>query len=150
MLWQVKCLKVKVRIQSGPAGPGRQIWVSGPVRSGNSYAQFGRAFSQDISFGYENFANFVRNTITQLDLLYNFANICCMNHKREVIFVEKRMFKIRTKLAPVVAIIVSYFCNPDEKLCKNKLCKSIHGFKNNSFHENFFCLKNIFVSCKEN
>ena len=100
MLWQVKFLKIKVRIQSGLAGPVRQIWVSGPVRSGNSYAQSGRAFFQDINFGDENFANFVRNTITQLALLYNFANICCMNHKREVIFVEKRMCKIRTKLAP--------------------------------------------------
>ena len=52
-------------------------------------------------------------------------------------------------MAPVVAIIVNYFCNPDEKLCKNKLCKSIHGFMNNSFYD-FFCLKNIFVSCQEN
>ena len=33
----------EVRIQSGPAGPVRQIWVSGPVRSGNSYAQSGQA-----------------------------------------------------------------------------------------------------------
>ena len=32
--------------QSGPAGPVRQIWLSGPVRSGNSYAQFGRALAQ--------------------------------------------------------------------------------------------------------
>ena len=64
-----------------------------------------------------------------------------MNHKREVIFVEKRMCKIRTKLAPVVAIIVNYFCNPDEKLCKNKLCKSIHGFMNNSFYKQLFFLK---------
>jgi len=42
----VKCLKIYVRIQSGPAGPVRQIWVSGPVRSGNSYAQSGRALLQ--------------------------------------------------------------------------------------------------------
>ena len=28
-----------------PAGPVRQIWVSGPVRSGNSYAQSGRALA---------------------------------------------------------------------------------------------------------
>ena len=34
---------MQVRIQSSPAGPVRQIWVSGPVRSGNSYAQSGRA-----------------------------------------------------------------------------------------------------------
>ena len=31
------CLKVEVRIQSGPAGPVRQIWVSGPVWSGTLY-----------------------------------------------------------------------------------------------------------------
>ena len=31
------------RIQSSQAGPVWQIWVSGPVRSGNSYAQSGRA-----------------------------------------------------------------------------------------------------------
>ena len=43
LTWYVKCLKIQVRIQSGPAGPVRQIWVSGPVRSGNSYAQSGRA-----------------------------------------------------------------------------------------------------------
>ena len=36
-----KMLKTQVRIQSVPAGPVRQIWVSGPVRSGNSYAQSG-------------------------------------------------------------------------------------------------------------
>ena len=41
--WYVKCLKIYVRIQSCPAGPVRQIWVSGPVRSGNSYAQSGWA-----------------------------------------------------------------------------------------------------------
>ena len=38
-----KMLKIQVQIQSGPAGPVRQIWVSGPVWSGNSYAQSGRA-----------------------------------------------------------------------------------------------------------
>ena len=31
------------QIQSRPAGSVRQIWMSGPVRPGNSYAQSGRA-----------------------------------------------------------------------------------------------------------
>ena len=33
-----KMLKTQVRIQSVPAGPVWQIWVSGPVRSRNSSA----------------------------------------------------------------------------------------------------------------
>ena len=35
--------KDTVRIQSGLAGPVWQIWVSGPLRSGSSYAQYGQA-----------------------------------------------------------------------------------------------------------
>merc|ERR1711956_76215 len=46
--YMVKCLEIYVRIQSGPAGPVRQIWVSGPVRSGNSFAQSGRALRYRI------------------------------------------------------------------------------------------------------
>ena len=33
-------------IQSSPAGPVQQIWVSGPVWSGDSYAQSGRALAE--------------------------------------------------------------------------------------------------------
>ena len=44
MRTDISCLVgIEVRIPSGLAGPVRQIWVSGPVRSGNSYAQSGRA-----------------------------------------------------------------------------------------------------------
>ena len=45
----VKCLKMYVWIQSGTAGPVRQIWVSGPVWSGNSYAQWGQALFHTLA-----------------------------------------------------------------------------------------------------
>ena len=38
--------KIQVQIQSGPAGSVRQIWMSGPVWSGNSYAQSGSALEE--------------------------------------------------------------------------------------------------------
>ena len=39
--------------------------------------------------------------------------------------------------------------SPDEKLCKNKLCKSIHGFMNNSFYKQFFFLKKFLYLAKK-
>ena len=35
--YHMRMLRILVRIQSGLAGPLLQIWMSGPVRSGNSY-----------------------------------------------------------------------------------------------------------------
>ena len=42
-IYMVKCLKMQVWIQFGLVGPVRQILMSSPVGSGNSYAKSGRA-----------------------------------------------------------------------------------------------------------
>ena len=42
-IYLFKRLEIQVCIQSSLAGPVRQIWVSGPVGSGKSYALSGRA-----------------------------------------------------------------------------------------------------------